>query len=398
MSNRETLFIFIGLIAGILVGIFLPSFGKALKILGDIYLNLLKMLVVPLVFVAVTFSIINLRDTTKLKKIGSMTIFLYFFTMFISIFVGMIIFMFIGSNFISKIDVEKFLSQSTVNLTTKSFYDFIVGIFPSNIFKSMVEMNMIQIIFFSVFLAFAVMKVNRNIDKVVEFFDYLFEVIMKMVKWVIALTPFGVFGLIANIVSSTGIETFANLYGYVISVVGGIVTQGLIILPLLIFLFTGHNGYGLIRNVIRPLVIGFTTCSSSATMPVTIGSCVENARIKKEVVDFVIPLGTTVNMNGTALYEAVAAMFVASVFGVDLGFWDYFKISLTSVFAAVGAAAVPGAGLVTMSIVFSSVGIPLEGIALIIVVDRFLDMFRTVLNIWGDIVVAFIVDKKIKDN
>lgn len=389
-DNADFIYIFIGVILGIAIGVFLPQLAKNLKIIGDIYLNLLKMMVVPLVLIAITGGIVNLRDIGKLKKMGLFTLGLYFFSMFIAVFVGIIMIKLFSTNMNHTIS-----ASSDFQVTKKSFADFIIGIFPSNIFKAFIDVNMLQIIFFSFLLGMAIIKVNKNIEVVSNFLNYSFEVVMQIVRWVIKVTPLGVFGLIANIVASSGLEMFLKLYGYVFSVIGGILVQGLIILPLMIYILCKENGYWVLSRVFKVLLVAFSTCSSSATLPVSMNSCVEDVKIRKDVVEFVLPLGATVNMNGTALYEAVAAIFVASIFGVNLGFMDYLTISLTSVLAAVGAAAVPGAGLVTMSIVFSAVGIPLEGIGIIVVVDRFLDMFRTSLNVWGDIAIAFIVNKKL---
>ncbi len=380
--------VFVGIILGILTGFFLPEFSKKIKIIGDIFLLLLKMLVLPLVIVAITGAIINLGSFDKLKKIGTFTVSMYFFTMFVSVIVGIFFIVLLDPSDGMKVVKNEF------NVSTKTFDDFILSFFPSNVFKSIVDGNILQVIFFCTLVGIAILKVGREIEKVSYFFNYLFDVMMVLVRWVVSLTPIGVFSLISNMVANSGLDVFVSLFKYVISVVGGILFQGLFFLPLIIFLFTKHNPFVVIKNSISALLVAFSTCSSSATLPVSMEVCIDKIKLRKEIVDFVLPLGATVNMNGTALYEAVAAIFVASVFGIDLNFYQYFVISLTAVLAAVGAAAIPGAGLVTMSIVFSAVGIPLEGIGLIVVVDRFLDMFRTALNVWGDIVVAFIVDKR----
>ncbi|MCS7165699.1 MAG: dicarboxylate/amino acid:cation symporter [Candidatus Calescibacterium sp.] len=388
LFKNDVLTIFLSVILGVIFGYFLPDFSKSLKIIGEIFLSLLRMLVIPLVLVAITGAIINLGSIDKLKTIGSWAIGLYFFTMFVAIFIGICSIIIINPTWHGNIE------NKNLNIQVKTFSEFILSIFPSNIFRSMYEGNILQLIFFCVLLGIAILSVNKMIDEVKAFFMYMFDVIMLMVKWFIKFAPVGIFSLISNIVANFGLDVFLSLSGYFLSVVAGIFFHGLVFLPVLIYLLTGSNPWIVLKKVYNALIVAFSTCSSSATLPVSMNNCIENLGLRREVVDFVLPLGATVNMNGTALYEAVAAIFVASVFGIELGFYEYIVISITSVFAAVGAAAIPGAGLITMSIVFTAVGIPLEGIGLIVIVDRFLDMFRTTLNVWGDIVVAFIIDKK----
>lgn len=388
LFKNDVLTIFLSVILGVIFGYFLPDFSKSLKIIGEIFLSLLRMLVIPLVLVAITGAIINLGSIDKLKTIGSWAIGLYFFTMFVAIFIGICSIIIINPTWHGNIE------NKNLNIQVKTFSEFILSIFPSNIFRSMYEGNILQLIFFSVLLGIAILSVNRMIDEVKAFFMYMFDVIMLMVKWFVKFAPVGIFSLISNMVANFGLDVFLSLSGYFLSVVAGIFFHGLVFLPVLIYLLTGSNPWIVLKKVYNALIVAFSTCSSSATLPVSMNNCIENLGLRREVVDFVLPLGATVNMNGTALYEAVAAIFVASVFGIELGFYEYIVISITSVFAAVGAAAIPGAGLITMSIVFTAVGIPLEGIGLIVIVDRFLDMFRTTLNVWGDIVVAFIIDKK----
>lgn len=389
MLNKETLFIFVAILLGFVNGIFFPEFSKKIKIIGDIFLILLKLMVIPLVFVSITGSIVNLRSIEKFKRIGILTLILYFSTMFLAVITGIAFIYFL------KAGVDYRISNSDFSISAKTLDEFLLGFFPSNIFKSMVDGNILQVIFFSVLIGLAILKLGKNLDEVSNFWSYLFELIMIIVRWIISITPIGVFCIISNMVANIGFDVFFSLYRYVLAVVGGIIFHGFVVLPLLMWFFTNYNPYFIFAKVVDPLMVAFSTCSSSATLPVSIRFCIDRLQLNRDIVEFVLPLGATVNMNGTALYEAVAAIFVANVFGINLGLVDYLVISITSVFAAIGAAAIPGAGLVTMSIVFTAVGIPLEGIGLIVVVDRFLDMFRTAINVWGDIAVAFIVSKKI---
>ncbi|MEN3015698.1 MAG: dicarboxylate/amino acid:cation symporter [bacterium] len=390
MAKKDTLLIFASIVSGIIFGLVFPDLSKKIKIVGDIFLTLLKMLVIPLVIISITSAIVNLRSIDKLKKLGTYSIFLYFFTMIIAVLVGI--------GFVLVVDPSQGISfvKKDFQVVSKSFEEFILGFFPANIFRSLSEGSILHVIFFFVLFSIAILKVEKNVDQVANLLNYLLEIFMVIVKWVISLTFIGVFCIISNLVANFGLDAFKGLYKYAICVVGGILFHGGIIIPLIVWILSGVNVYKLMGVVLKALLFAFSTCSSSATLPVSMSVCTDGLKLRKEVVEFVLPLGATVNMNGTALYEAVAALFVAGIFGVNLSLFDYVIVSITSVLAAVGAAAIPGAGLVTMSIVFTAVGIPLEGIAIIVVIDRFLDMFRTAMNVWGDIAIAIIANYKVK--
>ena len=274
---------------------------------------------------------------------------------------------------------------------------FINNLIPSNIFKSFTEGKSIHVILFSILLAVAVLYIkNEKKEIVVKFFDGLNDALLNIAKWIIYLSPLGVFALIAYTVADKGFGVILSLWQYVLIVLIGILWHFTVNLGLIAYILGKINPIQYFKKVREALLIAFSTCSSSATLPVSIEVAEKNAKIPKKVAGFILPLGATINMDGTALYEAVAANFIASLYGIDLSLFQQFLIFITATFASIGAAAIPSAGLITMTLVFTAVGIPLEGIAVIIAVDRFLDMFRTMTNVWGDLIGAKVISRLLK--
>ena len=394
--SKTEILIFVSIFLGLIGGYYFPNFCKSISFLGTIFLNLLKMFVIPVVIFSISTSLLNLRDINKIKVMGIYTVFLYFLTMFLAVFVSLIFVYIIKPGFSEKIQIDKTVS---LNLEQKNLIDFLVNLFSSNIFKSLFNNDILQIIVFVIFVSIGILvlsyKDEKTFNNILDIMNFINEALMVLIRFVIMLSPIGIFALISNVIASYGLTPIFSLFKYVLTVILGILTQSLIVLPLLVYVLSKQNLYKIINDTKLALFIAFSTCSSAATLPTTLDLSINRANIKKEVAEFVLPLGATINMNGTALYEAVAAIFIANLYGIDLSIYQILVISFTSVLAAAGAAAIPSAGLITMSIVFTSVGIPLEGISIIIIVDRFLDMFRTTLNVLGDIAVACIINKSL---
>jgi len=397
LFNKTEFLIFLSILLGLIVGYYFPNFSKGIKFLGDIFINVLKMFVLPIVVFSISSSLLNLRDINKIKVMGFITIFLYFFTMFLAVVNSLFFTYLINPGEGEKIVIN---NSNPVNIEQKNLIDFLVNLFTPNVFKSLVNNEILQIIVFVVIISLGILYFSyikeREFNYIVDLINYINEVLIFLVRFVIKLSPIGIFSLISNVVANYGFDPLFSLYKYVLVVVLSILSHALIILPLVVYIFSRSNFYEVIYKVKEALMIAFSTSSSMATLPTTIQLAINKVGIRKEVAEFVLPLGATINMNGTALYEAVAAIFIANLYGINLGVYELFVISITSVLAAAGAAAIPSAGLVTMSIVFTAVGIPLEGISIIIIVDRFLDMFRTSLNVLGDVTVSVIVNKIIK--
>jgi proton glutamate symport protein len=249
----------------------------------------------------------------------------------------------------------------------------------------MAQDEILPIIFFCILLGIFITKsADKYRNMLTDFFNAGFDVMLKITHFIIGFAPIGVFGLVARIVATTGLEVFRSLGLYFVTVLGGLIWHYLINLPILIVLFSRRNPFQHLKNMGAALLTAFTTASSSATLPLTMECAEKNAGISNKISSFVLPLGATVNMDGTALYECVAAIFIAQAYGIELSFMDQSMIVITALLASIGAAGVPMAGLVMMTIVLKAVGLPLEGIGLILAVDRLLDMVRTSTNVWSD--------------
>ncbi len=384
---------FLGIILGVLFGFYLKEYALLIKPLGDAFLSALKMITVPLIFASVFMSIASLSSIKEIKDMGIKTIIYYFSTTALAVATGIVI-----VNFIHFSPVEGFSNSGEVNIHKQFTVESLIQSFiPSNIFKSLAEGKVLHVIIFSILFAIAVLTIQREKkETITRFFDGVNDSMLTIAKWIINLSPLGVFALVSYIVAEKGIHSLLSLWQYVIAVVVGLFIHAVVNLGLIAFLVGKFNPFKYFLKVKEALLIAFSTASSSATLPVSMEVAEEKAGVKKKVAGFVLPLGATVNMDGTALYEAVAAMFVASFYGIHLSLGEQIVIFFTASLAAIGAAGIPSAGLVTMTLVFSAVGLPLEGIALILSVDRFLDMLRTSVNVWGDLIGTKIIDRFVK--
>ncbi len=385
----------IGIILGILAGYYFPELSIGIKFLGKAFLDILKAIAIPLIFVSVFVSIATLSSISDLKDMGGKAIAYYFLTTALAVFTGIVVVNIIGFG-----ENTATYGNSGENVVghTFSLKSFFESLIPDNIFKSFTEGKVLQIIIFSILLAIATLYLeNRKKDTIVLFMEGLNDAFIKLARWIIALTPLGVFSLVAYVVAEKGLGTIVSLWHYVVVVVIGLLIHAVFNLGLIAYVFGKINPVKYFLKVREALLVAFSTSSSSATLPVSLEVAEEKVKIKKKVAGFVLPLGATINMDGTALYESVAAMFVAHVYGIELSLFQQIIIFLTATLAAVGAAGIPSAGLVTMTLVFTAVGLPLEGIAVILAVDRFLDMLRTSINVWGDLIGAKIIDRFVKE-
>lgn len=404
--------IIIGMFLGIVYGIFANNMGYNnfttdwIKPWGIIFVNLLKLIAVPLVFASLIKGVASLSDISRLSKIGSRTVMLYLFSTVISVTIGLFFVNTIkpGDSFSEekKIELrEKYSSKADLkindanNLKNNGPLQFIVDVVPVNIISSASEnKNMLQIIFFAILFGIAIIVIpDGKTEYVRGFFDGVNEIILYMVDLIMRFAPYGVFALLASLVVDFGasIDLFLALGYYSLTVSVGLLLMIFVVYPLLLKLFTKVNYFSFFKAISPAQMLAFSTSSSAATLPVTMDRCENNVGVSKEVSSFVLPLGATINMDGTSLYQAVAAVFIAQAFGYDLDLSAQLTIVLTATLASIGAAAVPGAGMVMLVIVLSSIGIDPEGIALIFAVDRILDMLRTVVNVTGDATVATIV-------
>jgi Na+/H+-dicarboxylate symporter len=354
---------------------------------GELFLRLLKMIVLPLIIVSIITGVSSL-DQSRLSVIGLKTIAYYLSTTFISVILGLVV-----VNLIRPGSGADLASEALPQLRPQPFDDILMNIVPKNVFGSLAENppSVLSVIFFCILLGLALAHGGEKSAPVKHLFNSLNDAILRLTLWIMRLAPLGVFSLIAHIVITTGFESFDDLAKYVCTVIIGLAIHGFLILPLLLSILGKRKPISYAKAMTPALLTAFSTSSSSATLPITIQSCKRRAGVDPQVAEFVLPLGATVNMDGTALYEAVAVMFIAQAYGLDMTMSQQFLIALTATMAAIGAAGVPRAGLVTMIIVLESVGLPLTGIGLILAVDSILDMCRTTVNVWGDAVGAAVI-------
>lgn len=483
---NSLIFIIIGISLGILLGGFLPILGQELKFIGELFINALLMLVVPLVMTSMLTSITSLGNISRLKGIGIKTIIFYFITTGIAVILGLIL----VSTFqpgVAKTDTERILLRGGELLTNveykikenqvilldkklrKSFDDryfielidqkirgnisektkingqeiivdqwennqgeiitplrrgsgikidltmakkiegkekssiketleqVITDLLPRNLFQSMVENDVLSLIIFSLIFG-AVLTTLEDRQILIDFFSVLNKTILKIVDLILIFAPIGIGALIAGRLGDAGgfqgfSSEFISLWKYSSTVILGLILHGFGILIFIYYFITRRSPFKYLRKTFPALITAFSTASSSATIPITLECAIKNNRIDPKIADFVIPLGATINMDGTALYEAVAAVFIAQIYGIELSFGQLIVIFFTATLAAVGAAGIPEAGLVTMVIVLKAVNLPIEGISLILVIDWFLDRCRTTINVWGDSIGAAVIDQ-----
>jgi Na+/H+-dicarboxylate symporter len=369
-----------------------------LKPIGSLFMRLIKMVIVPLVFASLLVGIASLGDIRKLGRLGGKTLGLYMLTTAIAVTIGLLCAHIISpGNFITESDQATLVAQfesaagskASAAAEAPSTIDNILNIVPANPVNSLASGDMLQIIFFAVIFGVALTLMDEGkADIIVTFFDRIQEAMVLIIHMVMAIAPFGVAALVADVIGSSGASLLLALGVYAATVLTGLFLHALLVYGGLVKLFTNLK-LGAFLKAIRPAqLIAFSTSSSSATLPVSMECAEENLGISNSVSSFVLPLGSTVNMDGTALYQGVAAIFIAQVFGMQLGVGDQLTIVLTATMASVGAAGVPGAGMVTLAMVLTATGIPQVGIALILGMDRLLDMFRTSVNVTGDLAVT----------
>jgi Na+/H+-dicarboxylate symporter len=387
--STETLTI-AAIFLGIAAGVWLPEMMLSLKWVGDLFLMLLKMLIVPLVFASVFVAIVSLGSGEALKNLGLKAFGYYFLTTTLAVTTGLLV-----VNMIEPGSAHQMAAEAAVSKPAEhTFASLLLSFVPSNIFASLSEGKIVQVLLFVIFFAVAALHLeSARRETLQEFFEAINDAMGKIAEWIIALTPLGVFSLIGYVIAKEGLATLWELKSYVLAVLVALFIHALIVLPAVATFIGRFNPFGYFKQVREAVLVAFSTASSSATLPVSIEVASVHGGVKKESAGFILPLGATVNMDGTALYEAIAVMFIANSYGVALGFSQQIVIFLTATFASIGAAGIPGAGLVMMTMILSAVGLPLEAIGLIAAVDRILDMFRTSINVWGDLLAAKVLNR-----
>lgn len=391
--------IVLAMLAGIVLGSVLNAFGPpawaqlylldgVLGVIGTLFVSALKMMVVPLVFVSLVVGVTALADLSTLGRIGAKTLALYLGTTAVAVTIALALAGIVGPG--HGFDA----GQSAASFDGKAappFSQILTDMVPTNPVAAMAEGNMLQIIVFALLFGVAVTMSGARGKHVINLFNDLDAVIMHMVEWIMRLAPYGVFALIARTFATQGLDLLLPLAAYFLTLTAALAIQLFVTYPLLLASLARLNPFTFLRKMRDPAAFAFSTASSGATIPVTLHTVEKKMGVKNSVAAFTVPLGATINMDGTAMMQGVATVFIANVYGVDLSLTDFLMVVLTATLASIGTAAIPAVGLVTLTMVLGQVGLPVEGIALIIGVDRLLDMMRTTVNVSGDCAVTCIV-------
>lgn len=392
--------IFAALIAGAMIGgllYILPdhSFKNDILIngvfyvIGNGFIRLMQMLVVPLVFVSIVCGSSAIGDSKTLGKVGVKSILFYLFTTAIAVSVAILV-----ANLINPgigVTMQEMAETTTSSVESVSFVDTLLNIIPTNPLGSLSEGTMLQIIFFAMLLGVILAKLGDRVETVSNLFNQFNAIMMEMTSIVMLVAPIGVFCLIAKTFATLGFDMFFPMLKYMGSVVSALGLQCFLVYLGLLKIFTGLNPLKFIKKFFPVMGFAFSTATSNATIPLSIDTLEKKMGVSKRISSFTIPLGATINMDGTAIMQGVAVVFTAQLFGIPIGIPEYITVIATATLASVGTAGVPGVGLITLSMVFASIGLPVEGIAYIMGIDRILDMLRTAVNITGDAVCTTII-------
>jgi len=396
--------VFLGLGLGLIAGIFAGDVITVFYPLGQVFIRLIKMVVVPLVFASILVGTASLNDIKKLGKIGIKTIIFYLLSTAIAITIGLSIanIMSPGDSVPSDVRSElksnfEHTAQEKISTAEQrpSIIDLLLNIIPENPARAMAEGRMLQIIFFAIMCGIALTFINQDRrNYIVSFFDGVTDITIAMVHLIMKLAPYGVFALIAYVIAVYGSSIILTLFGYFVTTILALVIHVFFFNSIVIKIFSDLSIKEFWKGIYPALLVAFSTSSSSATLPVTMDCAEKNLRVKSQISSFVLPLGSTVNMDGTAIFQGVSALFIANVYGLDLTITDQLTIILTATLASIGAAGVPQVGIILLTMVLQSIGIPLEGIALILGVERFLDMARTTVNVTSDLSCSVVISKQ----
>lgn len=390
--------ILIMLAAGGLFGFYFPSATKYTNWMGEIFLRSLNMIIIPLILCSITTGVASVGSSGNLGRLGIKTLGYYVFSTLFAIITGFFFVNLLKPGVGAELGFQAPVEE--IAAATDNFGRTLIKIVPTNIFEAMVQGHMLSIIFFAVLFGYFITRVSDKPRIIVtDLLNSLLEVIMKLTLFVIKFTPIGIFSITARVIAqqiqmgnNVG-EVISRLGVYFITVLLGLLVHGFLTLPLSVKLLGRANPIKHFRNMATPLLTAFSTSSSNATLPLSMEAVEEKDGVSNKIASFTLPLGATINMNGTALYECVAVMFIAQAYGIDLTFGQQVVVVVTALLAAIGSAGIPMAGLVMMAVVLNAVGLPLEGIGLILAVDRILDMFRTAINVYGDTCAAVIIAK-----
>ena len=391
--------IFIGLFLGIIAGFIFLAAGKAewavayVKPFGTIFLNLIKFIVVPIVLCSIIGGVISMKDIRKVGSIGWKTVVYYLFTTAFAVIIGLIFANLFKGTFqvLQTSDLEYEVAQTT------NFMDTLVNIFPSNIIQPLANASMLQVIVIALFFGFGIILAGEKVEPLAKVIVSLSDVSMIIMELILKLSPIGVFCLITPVVAENGAKILGSLAMVLLTAYISYVVHAVVVYSASVKTMAGLSPVKFFKGMAPAMAMAFSSASSVGTLPLNL-ECAEKLGAKRDIASFVLPLGATINMDGTAIYQGVCAVFIATCFGIDLTLTEMMTIVLTATLASIGTAGVPGSGMIMLAMVLQSVGLPVEGIALVAGVDRIFDMGRTVVNITGDsacaVVVSSLEDRK----
>lgn len=372
-----------------------------LSIASSIFIGLLKMLLIPLIFSSIVVGVSNLQASGQLSRVWKITLLCCVTTTTLALILGLACahLFEVGKG----VDVRLFQDamsqhQTPDTLTPSSFFTNFIQNTLINPFKAFAEGNVLAVVVFALFIGVALVKGGEQFRTVRRLSHQFFDIMMLMIGWVMKLAPLGIFALLAKLIATEDVTVLSRLAEFAVVVTGTTIFHGLVVLPLLLWLFGKMNPVTFFKGTRAALITAFATSSSSATMPLSMKCAQENLKVRPQTAGFVIPLGTQLNMDGTALYEAAAALFIANLMGLDLTLGQQLVVCATAMIASLGAPGIPSAGMVTMIMVLQSVGLPAEAIAILLPIDRLLDTVRTVVNVQGDMMISVVVDRYTRDD
>ncbi len=397
--------ILVAAVVGVVVGLYFHSLGAdngivkgglyTAGLIGTLFIDLLKMILIPLVFCSIAVGIANLRQHQQMHRVWITTLVFFTLTTTIAVALGLV-----ASNYFKPgagMQIAMFADAmgefKTQQLPLPEFFaQFLHGLFM-NPFQALANGNVLAVVIFALILGIALVMGGERYKNILALLQEGLEITMRIVSWVMVLAPFGIAALLIKLVATQDTAMLGTMAKFMTVVIGTLLLHGIVILPLLLYLITGKTPLWFWRGARESLVTAFATSSSSATLPVTMRCTIQHLHVKPEIAGFVVPLGATINMDGTALYEAAAALFIANLVGIDLNLTQQMIVFVTAMIAAVGAPGIPSAGMVTMVMVLQSVGLPAEAIAILLPIDRLLDTLRTTVNVQGDMIGSLVVQK-----
>ena len=408
-KSRLTLYIAVAIVVAVLLAVFAPGFAMQFELGGEVFLNLLTMMVVPLVMASVMSGIIGLGDIRKLGRPGGLAVTYYLMTTVLAVIVGLLMVNLIQPGVgVDQTTLDASLAEGQVSTAGREDADLgtilrglVLMLFTDNLIESAAETSLLPLIFFSIIFAGMLTTMGTRVQTLTKIIVQVNEALLSFILLLMKLAPFGIFCLVtarfgeAQAGGNLG-AVLQQTGAYFGTVLAGLGVHAFLTLPLILWIFTRRNPFRFMYQMSQALLTAFSTASSTATLPITMNCVVEKAKVSKQSSDFVLPLGATINMDGTALYEAAAAIFIAQAIGFELTITSQLVIAVTATMAAIGAAGIPEAGLVTMVIVLNAVGLPVEYIGLILSVDWLLDRFRTAVNVFGDSLGSAVVEKSFK--